>query len=181
MVIIIVIIIVIVMMRFIVIVDNFFIWFVCLFVVLLLELFKILVVLEFKFFIVDVVGRVEVVDKVVDVIILFKEVVLGCFVVDIDFWDLMFFVVFFWVVEDVVCILKVVEVVGVIDRGEFVVWDKVFDNGIVDCDVVRGDVVDVDMDDVGDDVDRGLIVEEDVEDGVGEEIVVDMYVVFVLV
>lgn len=78
----------------------------------------------------------------------------------------MFFVVFFCVVEDVVCILKEVEVVGVIDRGEFVFWDKVFDNGIVDCDVVRDDVVDVDMDDVGDDVDRGLIVEEDVEDGV---------------
>lgn len=80
-----------------------------------------------------------------------------------------------------VCTLKEAEVVGAIDRGEPVVWDKVPDNGIVDCDVARDDVVDVDMDDVGDDVDRGLIVEEDVEDGAGEEIVVDMYVASVLV
>lgn len=80
-----------------------------------------------------------------------------------------------------VCTLKEAEVVGAIDRGEPVVWDKVPDNGIVDCDVARGDVVDVDMDDVGDDVDRGPIVEEDVEDGAGEEIVVDMYVASVLV
>lgn len=80
-----------------------------------------------------------------------------------------------------VCTLKVAEVVGAIDRGEPVVWDKVPDNGIVDCDVARDDVVVVDMDDVGDDVDRGPIVEEDVEDAAGEEIVVDMYVASVLV
>lgn len=155
--------------------DNPSTWFVCLFV----ELLKILVVPEFKPFTVDVVGKVEVVEKAADVTIPFKEVVPGCFVVDTA--DPTFFVVLSCVVEDVVCTLKVAEVVGAIDRGEPVVWDKVPDNGIVDCDVARDDVVDVDMDDVGSDVDRGPIVEEDVEDGAGEEIVVDMYVASVLV
>lgn len=75
---------------------------------------------------------------------------------------------------------KVAEVVGAIDRSEPVVWDKVPDNGIVDWDVAMGDVVDVAMYDVGDDVDRGPI-DEDVEDGAGEEIVVDMNVASVLV
>lgn len=161
--------------------DNPSTWFVCLFVASSSELLKILVVPEFKPFTVDVVGRVEVVDKAADVTIPFKEVVPGCFVVDTDPWVPTFFVVLSCVVEDVVCTLKVAEVVGAIDRGETVVWDKVPDNGIVDCDVARDDVVDVDMDDVGDDVDRGLIVEEDVEVGAWEEIVVDMYVASVLV
>lgn len=161
--------------------DNPSTWIVCLFVASSSELLKILVVPEFKPFTVDVVGRVEVVDKAADVTIPFKEVVPGCFVVDTDPWVPTFFVVLSCVVEDVVCTLKVAEVVGAIDRGEPVVWDKVPDNGIVDCDVARDDVVDVDMDDVGDDVDRGLIVEEDVEVGAWEEIVVDMYVASVLV
>lgn len=73
------------------------------------------------------------------------------------------------------------EVVGAIERGEPVVWAKVPDNDKVDCDVARDDVVDVDMDDIGDNVDRGPIVEEDIEDGAGEKIVVDMYVASVLV
>lgn len=74
---------------------------------------------------------------------------------------------------------KVDEVVGAIDRGELVVWDKVPDKGIVDWDVAVDDV-DVDMDDVGDDVDRGPIDEEDVEDGASEEIVVGIDVASVL-
>lgn len=68
---------------------------------------------------------------------------------------------------------KVAEVVGAIDRGEPVVWDKVPEDDIVKWDVA--------MDDVNDDVDRGPIVEEDVEDGAGEEIVVDMDVASVWV
>lgn len=64
--------------------DNPSTWFVCLFVASSSELLKILVVPEFKPFTVDVVGRVEVVDKAADVTIPFKEVVPGCFVVDTD-------------------------------------------------------------------------------------------------
>lgn len=64
--------------------DNPSTWFVCLFVASSSELLKILVVPEFKPFTVDVVGRVEVVDRAADVTTPFKEVVPGCFVVDTD-------------------------------------------------------------------------------------------------
>lgn len=80
-----------------------------------------------------------------------------------------------------VCTLKVVELVGAIDKGERVVWDKVPDNGIVDCDVAMDDVVDGDMDNANDDVDRGPTVEEDVDKGTAEEDIVDMGVPSVLV
>lgn len=76
-----------------------------------------------------------------------------------------------------VCTLKVAEVVGAIDRGEPVDWGKVPDNGIVDCDVARDDVVEVNMDDV----EIGAVVEDNVEEGAGEEILDDTYVVSVFV
>lgn len=64
--------------------DNPSTWLVCLFVASSSVLLKVLVVPEVIPFTVDVVGRVEVVDKAADVTIPFMEVVPGCFVVDTD-------------------------------------------------------------------------------------------------
>lgn len=184
-VIIIVVIIIIVMISFIVIVDIFFFWVVCVFVCLLLVLFKVEVFLDDEIFIVDIlVGKDEVVDEVVDVKMLFD---LGCFVVEVGVWNLVVIVVFEieyidCVFEDVFLILEVVEVDGFFDGGDFVVWDNVVEGDKVDLNVVMDDV-DVD---VNENVNWGWIVgDEVVEDINVVEVfvgnVVGMNVVFVLV
>lgn len=187
-VIIIVVIIIIVMISFIVIVDIFFFWVVCVFVCLLLVLFKVEVFLDDEIFIVDIlVGKDEVVDEVVDVKMLFD---LGCFVVEVGVWNLVVIVVFEieyidCVFEDVFLILEVVEVDGFFDGGDFVVWDNVVEGDKVDLNVVMDDV-DVDVNDVVENVNWGWIVgDEVVEDINVVEVfvgnVVGMNVVFVLV